>query len=288
MASKTPAELATEFGFSEGFFRSDNELWTLFNKAKGAQWSPTKFQSEFMKTSWYRQRQASIRQWSDLEIRDPAEAESKITGRIADLSDQFTQMGLQPDDNLLRSLATQSLKYAWSNSQLQNVLSSYVQYVPGQTGGSIAGMETHIKDLAYQYGVSVTNEQVQDWVQGMVSQKYTDENVTDFVRDAAKSKYAGLAPQLDSGRSVRDIAGQHIAEMSRLLEVDPGSVSLDDPIMANALQGTIDPQTNMPVTQTVFQMSQAVKRDSRWLKTKNARDEMVNAATAIGRDMGLI
>jgi len=284
----TPTELATQYGYAEGFFRADPELWALFQKAVKAQWSATKFQGEFMKTAWYRSRQASIRQWADLEIRDPAEMEAKIGGRVADLADQFSQMGVEIDQETLRDLATQSLKFSWSNAQLQNVLADYVQYAPGQTGGSIASMEAHIKDLAYQYGVSVTDEQVGDWIKGFVSQKYTDDNISDFVRDAAKSKYAGLAPQLDTGRTTRDIAGQHIAEMSRLLEMDPGSISLDDPILANALQGTIDPRTNMAVPQTVFEMSQAVKKDSRWLKTKNARDDMFNTAMGIGRDMGLI
>lgn len=284
----TASELATQYGFSEGFFRSDPELWRLFSNAKNGQWSATRFQSEFMKTNWYRTRQASIRQWSDLEIRDPAEAADKINQRMADLSDRFTQLGVTVNEATLKDVATQSLKFAWSNNQLQNVLANYAQYIPGKTGGSIAAMETHIKDLAYQYGVSVSDGQIQDWVKNLVSATWTEDNLTDVIRDAAKSKYAGLAPQLDTGRTTRDIAGQHIMEMSRLLEMDPNTVSLDDPILAKALQGTVDPKTGMAVPQTVFEMSQAVRRDNRWLKTKNARDEMFGAATSIGRDMGLI
>lgn len=284
----TASELATQYGFSEGFFRSDPELWSLFSKAKAAQWNATRFQSEFMKTAWYRARSASIRQWSDLEIRDPAEATDKITQRMADMSDRFTQMGVTIDEGTLKDLATQSLKFAWSNSQLQNILANYAQYVPGQAGGSIAAMEAHIKDLAYQYGVAVTDGQIQGWIKNLVSATWSEDNLTDVLRDAAKSKYAGLAQQLDTGRTTRDIAGQHVAEMGRLLEMDPNSISLDDPILARALQGTMDPKTGMAVPQTVFEMSQAVKRDNRWLKTRNARDEMFGVATAIGRDMGLI
>jgi hypothetical protein len=280
--------LATEYGFAEGFFRGDNELWKLFQAATKGQWSATKFQGEFMKTAWFRARQASIRQWADLTIRDPAEAEAKIVERIADMSDQFTQLGVNLDAGTIRSLATQSLQYQWSQNQVSNVLANYVQYVPGQTGGGIAALETRIKGLAYDYGVTVTNEQMQQWIQGMIAQTYTEDNVKDFVTDAARAKYTGYTKQLDAGRTMRDIAGQHIAKFSELLEVDPEQVSLDDPVLAKALQGQVDPKTGLPVTQSVFQLSQQVKQDKRWLGTKNARDEMTTATLGVLKDMGLV
>lgn len=282
----SPSELATQYGFAEAFFRADSELWALFSKAKSGNWNPTKFQGEFMKTNWYRSREASIRQWTDLTTRDPAEATAKIAARKADLSDQFTQLGITIDDATLTNLSTQSLQYSWTQNQLANVVSSYVN-TSGGTGGTIAAMESNIKNLAYQYGVSVTADQLQDWLPKMVSKAYTEDNIKDFLADAAKSKYAGLAAQIDQGRTVRDIAGQHITEFSRLMEVDPGNVSLDDPILAQALQGTIDPHTGLPQAQTVFQMSQAAKKDQRWLSTKNARDDMVNSTKGILQDMGL-
>lgn len=283
-----PAELAAQYGFTEAFFRADPELWALFSKAKAGQWTAGKWQAEFMKTQWFRSREASMRQWSDLTTRDPAEAQNKITERAANISDRFTQMGITIDEATLTMLASQSLQYSWSEDQMNNVIGSYVHYTPGATSGGIAEMENQINTMAYQFGVSVTSEQMQNWIQGLVNKSFTDDNVTDFIRDAAKSKYAGLTPQLDSGRTTRDIAGQHIAEYSRLLEMDPGNVNLDDPILARALQGTVDPRTGLPQSQTVFQMSQDVKKDSRWLGTKNARDDMMGATYGILQDMGLM
>lgn len=285
---KTAAELAAEYGFVEAFFKSDPELWKLFQRALKEQWTASKFQGMFMTTNWYRSRQASIRQWQDLTTRDPAEAEAKIGSRIAELEDRFSQLGVSVDAGTIRNLATQSLQWAWSEAQLSNIISGYVRYLPGDTSGGIAAMETRIKELAFNYGVTVTSEQLQDWIQGLVSQKYSEDNITDFMRDAAKSKYAALGAQLDAGRTTRDIAGQHIAEFARLLEIDPGNISLDDPILARALQGTVDPKTGLPVSQTVFEMSQEIKRDKRWLETKNARDSMVDATFGILRDMGLV
>lgn len=281
-------ELAQQYGFAASFFNSDPELADLIKQAVKGQWSVGKWQAKFMNTSWYRSREASIRQWADLTSRDPAEAEDKITTRVADFKDRFSQLGIPVDEGTLRGLASQSLQYAWSENQIGDIIGSYVHYLPGQMGGTTAALETQIKGLAYQYGVTVTNDQMGQWITGLVNKSFTEDNVTDMVRDAAKSKYVGLQKQLDSGRTTRDIAGQHISEYSRLLEVDPGTISLDDPILANALQGTVDPHTGVPVPQTVFQMSQAVKKDPRWLGTKNARDDMMNSTQGILRDMGLM
>lgn len=286
--AKTASELATEYGFAEAFFRAEPELWSLFNKARNGKWSISKWQGEFMKTSWYRTRAASIRQWTDLTTRDPAEAEAKISERVADLEDKFTQLGLNIDAATIRSLASQSLQYAWSQAQTDNVISSYIEYAPGGTGGTVAAIEQAINKLGFDYGVTITDTQKQDWIRGMISKTYTEDNLRDFVTDAAKSKYQGLAPQLDVGRSVRDIAGQHIAEYSRLMEVDANDISLDDPLLANALQGTVDPKTGLPVMRTVFQMSKDIKQDQRWLRTGNAQQDMTDLGQGILRDMGLV
>lgn len=282
----SPSELAASYNFSEAFFRADNELWNLFTRAKNGNWNATKFQGEFMKTGWYRSREASIRQWTDLTTRDPAEARAKVESRKLDLSDQFTQLGVNIDDATLTNLATQSLQYSWSQNQVDNVLSSYVN-ISGGTGGAAAAMETKIKDLGFQYGVTITNDQLQDWIPGLVSKKYSEDNIRDFITDNARSKYSGLTKQLDAGRTTRDIASQHIAAFSQLMEVDAGNVDLDDPIIAAAIQGTVNPQTQQTETQNVSQMQRAIMKDQRWLYTGNARQKMTDLGQGILKDMGL-
>lgn len=281
------AELAVQFGFEEAFFRADPELWNLFQQARKGQWTPTKFQAAFMNTNWYRSRQASIRQWTDLSTRDPAEAQAKIRERKASLEDQVSQLGITMDDASLNSLATQSMQYAWSDAQLNNVLASYVHYTPGQTGGTVAGLESEIRNMAYSQGVDVSDSQMQDWITGVVSQKYTKDSLTDFVKDMALSKYGGMQNWLNTGMTVRQVAAPYLQEFGRLMEVDPNTVDLNDPLLASALQGKIDPKSGQPQMMTVSQMQRAVKSDPRWMYTDNARQDMTNLGQGILKDMGL-
>lgn len=284
----TSADLAAQYGFAEAFFRSVPELWSLFSRALSGQWTPSRWQGEFMNTTWYRNHAASIRQWIDLETRDPSEAQSKIQKREAQFRDHLTQLGAPVDPGMLRHLARESLVNDWSQEQMDDILASYVPYEEGRTGGTVASMQDEVQNQAFNYGVSVTGGQMQDWLRKLVTKEYTMDNITAMLSDSAKSKYAGLAPMLDTGRTTRDIAGQHITEFARLMEVNAETVSLDDPVLAKALQGKVDPKTGLPQMQTVFEMQNAAKRDSRWLNTGNARQAMVGVGQTILKDMGLV
>jgi hypothetical protein len=162
-----------------------------------------------------------------------------------------------------------------------------VKYVPGKMQGTPATLEMQFKQLANDYGFQASNGQIADWINGMLAERYTEDNIRDFMRDSAKSKYMGLSPWLDKGMTVRQVASNHIQSFSRLLEVDAESVDLMDPLIQQALQGTPD-QTGSPVAQSLYQFERSVRKDPRWLKTKNARTEMTNAAMGIARDWGLV
>lgn len=289
MAHKqTPEELAASIGFSKAFFYSDPELARLIRAATRGQWSPQKFQAAFMNTKWYRHREAAVRQWTDLSIRDPGEARDKVNNRKTEMRDMMSQLGLRISEKQITKMATDSLKYAWTQAQTKDILANMVVYNPGHMGGTPATLEMQMKQMASDYGVNATDKQIGDWINGLLSERYTNDNITDFLRDSAKSKYAGMAPWLDKGMTVKEVAGNHIESYSRLLELDPDTVDLMDPTMQKALQGTPDPKTGVPVMQTVYDFEKTLRKDPRWLKTKNAHSDMTNAAIGIARDWGLV
>jgi len=288
MAADSMQTLAVEYGYAYAFFNSDPELRSLLQQAWAGKWSPQKFQAKFMTTNWYRTREASMRQWQDLKARDPAEAQNKIAESKAWLSDQFTQLGINLDDASLTSLATDRLSQSWSDAQTQDIIASYIHYQSGHTGGTVAAIDARINNLAFNYGVDVSDSQKQDWISGIVSQKYNEDNLEDYLRDMAKSKYGGMTAYLDAGMNVRQIAAPYVQEFARLMEVNPDTVDLNDPLLARALQGQMDPSTGKPVMMTVQQTQRAIKQDQRWLYTSNAKRDMTDLGIGILKDMGIV
>lgn len=287
MAKLSASELAVQYGYVYSFFSANSELKKLLDAAVSGQWSTAKFQAKFMATSWFRSREASVRQWAELMARDPKEAQSKIYEKKLQLQDRFTQMGVTLSDAQLTKMATDSIQWSWGDAELTNVVASYVNYQPGKTSGTIAAIESQVKQMAFDYGVKVSDAQLQDYIQGMMSEKYTEDNLRDFMADMARSKYGGMKGYLDMNMTVRQVAAPYLSEYARLMELNPDTVSLDDPLIAQSLQGKVDPKTGLPQMQTVGELTRAVKKDPRWLKTQNAKNDMRDMGIQILQDMGL-
>lgn len=288
MAYQDAGALSVSYGFGQAFFGSDPELQSLINQAVNGQWANEKFQSAFMNTNWYRARQASVRTWFDLATRDPAEANRKISERFTDFRNQISQLGASVDDGTLWDMAGNSLQFGWSDAETKNFLAGHVNFTAGQMGGTPAAVEMQVKKIAGDYGLTLSGSQVSDYVSGVVTSRYTEDNVRDFMADMAKSKYVGMTPYLDKGMTVRQVASQHVSSYAKLLEVDPDSVDLNDTVLQQALQGTPPAPGALPEMQSVYQFERAVRRDPRWLRTKNARDSMTTSGQSLLRDWGLV
>ena len=66
--------------------------------------------------------------------------------------------------------------------------------------------------------------------------------------------------------------------MAKVLEVDAGSIKLDDP----TLRAAIGPDKEMPI----YEFERALRKDPRWQYTDTAREEVSDVALGVLRDFG--
>lgn len=283
------AELAAQYGYASTFFNSDPELKKLISDAVRGQWNTNVFQGRFMNTKWYQARTASQRQWADLTTRDPKEAARKINDTKLTLGNRLSQMGLNMNANDLNWVANTSLSEGWTEEHTKQMLAVYVNYQGGgPASGTPATLEMQIKSLANDYGMKATNNQLTDWVNGMLNGRYTQDNVTDFLKDMAKSKYAGMSNFLDQGMTVKQVAQPYLQSYANILETAPDAVDLNDNLIQQALQGQPAEPGKPPAMQSVYQFERQLRRDPRWMGTKNARDQVTSAGNNILKDWGLV
>jgi len=293
MATKSPNpklgldDLAAQYGYAATFFNSDSELKALISQAVKEQWTPEKFKAKFMATNWYRARAADTRTWIELEARDPAEATDRINNQKIKIQQIANKMGIALNAPRLQQMARDSLMFGWPDDLINQSVAAEWHYVSnGGTQGGAATLETQIKQLAGDYGVTVSDAQVADWVGGSLAGKYTQDHLDDFVRDMARSKYPGLTSYLDQGFTVRQVASPYLQSYSTILEQNPDSVQLTDPLVQKALQGTPDAK-GVPVAQSVYDFEKSLRADPRWLTTKNAHQQLTSVGLGVLRDMGL-
>lgn len=278
---------AAALGYAKSFFYQNAELQALLKQAVKESWTTDRFKGRLMATTWYRTHSEVQRRFDELERRDPTTAASEIAAQKAKLSDQFSQQGIQIDDARLTQMARTTLAYGSTPEEIQDMMAAEFHYQPGSAAGAVADTETQVRSLARDYGVQVNDQQMGDWIGKIISGEFTIQSLQDLVRDSARSKYLGYAKQIDAGLTVRDIASPYLTSYSNILETDPQNVDLEDPLIQKALQGSMDKQGQV-VPQTVYDFEKSLRRDPRWLKTRNAKDSMSGLALRIGQDFGMV
>lgn len=280
-------ELASRYGYAAAFFNQDPELFSLITKAVQEQWSADKFKASFITTNWYRTHAAPIRTWLEQESRDPQTAQSQINQQAVKIQNLASKQGVTVSNERSLSMARESLMFGYDEEQLQLAIAAEYHYQPGQGQGSAATTEMQIRQLAGDYGVDVSNDQIGQWVGGVIGGRISQDNFAGYIRDMAKSKYAALGQYIDQGFTIRQIAAPYVQSYGNILEQGTDTVSMNDPLIQRALQGVQDPKTGLPQQQSLYDFERGLRKDPRWLTTKNAHQSMENTALGIARDMGL-
>lgn len=280
-------ELAASYGYAAAFFNSDPELKSIITQAVQGQWTPDRFKAAFLASQWYRTRSADLRQWQELEIRDPATAAQRVTNQVFVLTAMANQMGISLPADRLKAMARDSLMFGWEENQLKQSVAAEFKYAPGGTQGAAATLEDRIRQHASDYGVDLPDYQVGEWVGGALAGRYTEDHLRDFARDMARSKYPGMGYWLDQGMTVRQVAAPYMRSYADLLEVSEDTVDLREPMVQQALQGSPGQAGKPPTMKSLWEFERDLRKDSRWLHTRNARDTMRSSALGVLRDMGL-
>lgn len=300
-------ELASQYGYAANFFFSNPELTALINQATKEQWSVAKFQAKFMASQWYRTHAASARQWLEEQARDPSTAARQVQQATLKIQQEATQMGISLDTNRVAQMARDSLMFGWNDQELKNAIGSELQYAgPGSAQGQAGSFDSQIRQTANDYGMTVSDGTVGQWVKALEQGSWTMDNVTSQLKDWAMSKYPGLNQQLSQGMTVRQAADPYVQSYSQILEVAPGAVQLTDPLIQKALQGSSPqgqpksgstglsgasngPSSSAPPAgpQSLYDFENTLRQDPRWLQTQNAHQQMTNAGMGILKDWGL-
>ncbi len=282
-------ELASQYGYAAAFFNIDQELKSLITSAVAEQWTADKFRAKLMATQWYRTRSASVRQFLELEARDPNEALQRINNKMSVIKAKANKMGVSITADRLKQIARDSIIWEYPDEKLTEAIAAEWKYTAGGgTAGGAATLEDTVRKNAADYGITLSQQQVQEWVGGALAGKYTEDHLNDFARDMARSRYPGATQWLDQGMTVRQIAAPYIQSYSTVLEQGTDTVDLQDPHIQQALQGVYTQDGKPPAMQTVYEFEKGLRKDPRWTKTKNAQTSMMNATQQVLRDFGIV
>lgn len=292
------AEVAESWGLALSVINADESLKTLFNQAwnalkGGTEWSEDKFNIELKKTTWYQNRSASQQEWFLLE-NDPArkaEYESRVAEAVSALRSNAEQMGASVSDADLRTMAIESLRNKWTDSQARSAVAAYVGYqTDPQTGlrslfGEAGTAEDTIRDYAAKMGVEVSDQWVLDAARQASATGGGVDASKDWIRARAKEKYGMWANDLnDPNTTIEDLSYNYRSTMANMLELAVDEVDMNNPLIQQAMM-TGDNAGNKL---SIYDFQKQLRLDPRWSKTSTAKEQTTNVVNDVLSTFGLI
>jgi hypothetical protein len=176
------------------------------------------------------------------------------------------QMGVALSDDQIKTIASRAQTQGWDAATIGEQIAS-IGDVSGELGQAAQTIDK-LKSFAYDYGVAYDDGWYQQATASILEGKSTEENYQQQIKDMAKSRYAGFVTQIDAGLAPRQIASPYIQSMASLLELDPNSISLNDPTISKALT-SLD-EKGMPAPTPLWKFDQEILKDPRIATTKFA------------------
>jgi hypothetical protein len=242
------------------------ELWKAGNIA-GAQ-------DAYFKTAWAKL-DKDVQDRTLLELENSTLYKERLKSWMLGLKRQLMNLGLQADDATLEKYYKDGIDDLTIIDELGGKVG--VQGAAGATADALA----QLRSVAAANGFNFDKDfalQADGWLREIARGKPVD----DFARLIRAQAKLGLPEKvgtlLDQGLDLANIYAPYRNAMASLLELAPDSISLDDPLLRSAY----GPDKEM----SVYDFKRAIRKDTRWQYTDNAREEVSNIALNVLRDFG--
>lgn len=284
-ASLSPEELASEYGFAYSFLNSNPELKTIFGQSVNETWTKEKFMAEVRNSKWWQENSETQRQVQIMKKTDPATYEANIAATKLQVQQLAAEIGAVIPPAKLGKIASQVLETGLQEDGLRNILGQYVTFTKGTLRGEAGAYANAMKKYAYEQGITLDDQTVKNQA-ALVSRKLaTEADFKNQIVQQSISSYPGYQQQLEAGQTMIDIANPYIQIMAQELDLTPDSITLNDPLIKQALNGVNTDGKPTGLDQTSF--LNRLRNDPRWGATSGAQNQVMNVGLSVLKSMGL-
>lgn len=277
----TPKQLAAGAGFSIAFFKSDPELWKLFQKArKRGDIDATNLVADLKNSRWWKKHSEAQRQAEALQASDPAEWKSRKQDMRKQIQDIDGTLGTTLSSDEINKVMNLALYNGWSEAKIRDFMINLsdvnkVLASGDDAKGQAGDLQDAFQRIAAEYGQNPSNKVVRDQVMRVLRGDGTEQDFLSWAQTRAKQMYRHLADDIDKGFTVADIARPYVQTAAELLEKNVDELGLDSTFVQKALKG--DGKTTMDMSE----FTENLRRSEEWQYTDNARQTYMG----IGNDI---
>lgn len=273
-------------GLIKAFIQNDPELQNLYSEAVAGSWSQDKFISQLHATQWWANNSDKVRQNLATKATDPATWNKTIQTTLAQVQELAAKLGVPLSAGSLNNVANTAALFSYNEAQIQGMLSGYLKDVQGGWFGGYAGqVQLAIKEYAADMGIPLSDSYINSNVQSIVAGTNSLNSVRAFIATQAAAAFPAYADQINKGMTVGQIAVPYANALSQILEQNPDSVDLQNPILRGALQAK--DAKGAPMVTQLYDFEKQLRQNPMWLQTNNARESVMAGAQQVLNDLGL-
>lgn len=151
--------------------------------------------------------------------------------------------------------------------------------------GKAGAYFVNLKKLAQDNGIQLSDNSAADYANKIAANVIDENTAHSIIRESASSAFPQFADKIKAGVNLKTLADPYVQSMSNILEIPDTTIDLFDPTVRNALSSTgVD---GKPVTKSLYEFEQELRKDPRWKYTQNARNSLDSTGLQVLRDFGL-
>jgi len=284
-----------EFGSLWDVYNSDPEVKKVIDDAvkEGYQDDELKMNAKLQNTSWYRTTQKSAREWTVQQSTDPATAEARVVSSIEELRVNATNLGFTLNDESLRKLATDSIKFGWSDQQKLNALgservaSAQLGGAPGMADLRQSSVGRNLRAKAAAYFQKPSEEMIGSWTQQILTGQKSEVQFEDTMRGSARTQFRSLQPALDKGEDVATAMYAYTQQAKSILgkAVDTSQIDWTQDKWNKALNFQ-DTKTGEYRQMDLWEWNKYLRTLPEWQNTDEAKTAYGDLAISLARGFG--
>lgn len=304
MAKLSDKELSASYGWALATLNSEPELKSLFKTAVKKQYTPERFIAEMRNTKWFQATSESQRKYLVLKTADPAQYAAQVGALMDSLADQYSSLTgevlqvnkpkisggkIKAGSGLLAQIADDALKFGYNEAQIKDRLFATVDWqnkaARNELGGTMSGAMQQMRQQAAALGVDPTEQWYADRISKIAMGQDTAEGALGALKGMSRDRYSAFADRIDAGETMSDISEGYRQSMSKVLEINPGSLDVFDNRIQSALTRRNDAGEDAPMS--INQFEDSLRQDDRWQYTQNAKESLMTAGQGVLRSFGL-
>lgn len=289
-------ELSAEWQWIRNLIAEIPEIETLFEEAVSTGAFETEagingFINNVIDSQWWKDNNQFARDAFAQRTTDPAAYQARVQDARAYVQQQARAIGAPIDEATLSRLAERVVVDGWDQPGreylLRNELGMKVGTdTQGRMFGAAGNTIDRLRQTAMNNGLRYDDAYYQSAAQsvalGLTDNDYWERQI----REEAAGYWPSYAEQIRGGLDARSLASNYVNLMARTLEIDPNSISLDDPYIRKA--ATMLDDAGKPRPMSLWEFQQDLRNDPRWMNTDQAVKSISDIGTSILERFGIL